>query len=216
MSIIQLQLNERLGGMIKEVQEQYNYSAEEIIQNSLDHFIKNKNDFLVGHIFELRQLAEKQKQEYQLTMEKIKQCESEMSSVVTVTEDKPEVITTISQDKEVDWYQFRNHRYEDLIILGIAMEGQAVMSVPKKRFQNSFFIDQGKQAMDMCKNDNTTIWEICKAQKITSVRKGTYTPETRPCSVANMLQSRLLKYIWHYGTPEEKALAFITNNKKAN
>ena len=61
MSIIDIKLSGRLEDMIKEVEKEYNLSAGEIIANSLDHFIKDKKDFLVGHRFELEQVV-KQKQ----------------------------------------------------------------------------------------------------------------------------------------------------------
>ena len=65
MDIIKLKLNERLTRMVKEVVEQYQLSPDQIILNSLDHFIKDKKDFLVGRQFELQSIVRQKQLEYE-------------------------------------------------------------------------------------------------------------------------------------------------------
>ena len=46
MDIIKIKLNQTLHQMVEEVVEEYQLSPDEIILNTLDHFIKDKKDFL--------------------------------------------------------------------------------------------------------------------------------------------------------------------------
>ena len=61
MDIIKIKLNQRLHQMVEEVVEEYQLSPNEIILNTLNHFIKDKKDFLVGRQFELQAIV-RQKQ----------------------------------------------------------------------------------------------------------------------------------------------------------
>ncbi len=48
MDIIKIKLNQRLHQMVEEVVEEYQLSPNEIILNTLNHFIKDKKDFFGG------------------------------------------------------------------------------------------------------------------------------------------------------------------------
>ena len=62
---IKIKLNERLNQMVKEVGEEYQLSPDEIILNTLEHFIKDKKDFLVGRQFELKAIVRQKQLEYE-------------------------------------------------------------------------------------------------------------------------------------------------------
>jgi hypothetical protein len=53
-----------------------------------------------------------------------------------------------------------------------------------------------------------TIGQICHKQLMDAG-----TPQEKPCSVANMLMSRILKAIWHFGTEEERSYIFKDGGK---
>ena len=335
MSIIDIKLSGRLEGMIKEVEKEYNLSAGEIIANSLDHFIKDKKDFLVGHKFELEQVVKLKQLEFaqatkalelhnarisnfdmatnvshetleepaeEPTIKERKTKRSKMSFCFTdanlqsledkknsyyydITEPmlcirfrkdniktfyshhinkqlsknlikvkigrtdqigvlfarkkakenqvtvrgginpnanksagRPKLVamavenptTPLETDKQgiITWAEFAGYRYNDIDILGIALEDNKVnVNQAKGKFLNGIYANTARQAFDMWKNDDKTIGQICRHQLMEAG-----TPNEKPCSVANMLLSRILKGIWHYGTQEEKG--YIFNNKE--
>ena len=337
MSIIQLQLNKRLDSMIEEVKKEYNLTANEIILNSLDHFIKDKKDFLVGHKFELEQVVKQKQLEFaqatkalelhnarisnfdiatnvshetyqdvveEPTIIKRKTKRSKMSFCFTdanlqsldnkidsyyydTTEPKlcirfaknnvktfyshhsnkkltsnairvkigkthemtvvaarnvarknevtvrggispnanksagrPKLVamavenptTPLETDKHgiITWAEFAGYRYNDIDILGIALEDNKVnVNQAKGKFLNGIYANTARQAFDMWKNDDKTIGQICRHQLMEAG-----TPNEKPCSVANMLLSRILKGIWHFGTLEEKNYIFKTKGVK--
>lgn len=330
MGIIKLQLNERLSQLVKEVGIEYHLSPDQIISNCLDHFIKDKKDFLVGRQFELQAMvrqkqleyekAEKAlelhnatianfdrqveptvvvekppvvvkpiekkedklyiergkfgKQQFEFTNENLKtlkdapqsyyydtlvpqlqikfnkhnkksfysshtnqkmqkgnmKCwigKTELVDVATArkiadkneslvrqgidpTDSQPVVQTAKQPPLETDssgmviWKEFVGYRYSELDIMGIALEDNKVnVNQCKKSFRSGLFSNTAQQAFDMWKNDNMTIGQICHKQLME-----VGTPEERPCSVANMLMSRILKAIWHFGTEEEKSYIY--------
>ena len=102
------------------------------------------------------------------------------------------------------WKEFVNYRYSELDIMGIALEDNKVnVEQCKRKFRSGVFSNTAQQAFDMWKNDNMTIGQICHKQLMDAG-----TPEEKPCSVANMLMSRILKAIWHFGTDEERSYIF--------
>ena len=329
MDIIKLKLNERLTRMVKEVGEEYQLSPDQIILNTLEHFIKDKKDFLVGRQFELKAIVrqkqleyeksvkalelhnatianfEKQteptvverkpiatmpikkpeeklyirrgkfgKQEFEFTDKNLKTLKDEAQSYyydIQVPQlqikfnknnkksfysshsnqkmqkgnikcwigstDKVDVATArkiaeknetlvqqcidpnkVQTDVEtgnhipletdssgmIMWKEFVNYRYSELDIMGIALEDNKVnVEQCKRKFRSGVFSNTAQQAFDMWKNDNMTIGQICHKQLMDAG-----TPEEKPCSVANMLMSRILKAIWHFGTDEERSYIF--------
>ena len=335
MGIIKLQLNERLNQMVKEVGEEYQLSPDQIILNTLEHFIKDKKDFLVGRQFELQAIvrqkqleyekAEKAldlhnatianfdrqieptvvverpavvvkpvekkedklyirrgkfgKQEFEFTDKNLKTLKDEAQSYYYDTlipqlqikfnrnnkksfysshsnqkmqkgnikcwigsTDKVDVTTArkiaeknetlvqqcidpnkVQTDVEtgnlipletdssgmIMWKEFVNYRYSELDIMGIALEDNKVnVEQCKRKFRSGVFSNTAQQAFDMWKNDNMTIGQICHKQLMDAG-----TPEEKPCSVANMLMSRILKAIWHFGTDEERSYIFRDGGK---
>ena len=334
MSIIDIKLSGRLEGMIKEVEKEYNLSAGEIIANSLDHFIKDKKDFLVGHRFELEQVVKQKQLEFaqatkalelhnarisnfdiaanvshetseepveeptaverktkrskmsfcftdanlqtlddekdsyyydttepilcirfrkenvktfyshhtnkQLSENLIKvkigrtdqigvlsarkqarknevTVRSGISPNANVTVGRPRlekksaenVTAPLEADKNgyILWKEFAGYRYTELDIMGIALEDNKVnVNQAKGKFLNGIYANTARQAFDMWKNDDKTIGQICHKQLMDAG-----TPNEKPCSVSNMLLSRILKGIWHFGTPEEKGYIFFKN-----
>ena len=329
MDIIKLKLNERLTRMVKEVGEEYQLSPDQIILNTLEHFIKDKKDFLVGRQFELKAIVRQKQLEYEksvkalelhnatianfeqqtepsvverkpiatmptkkpeeklyirrgkfgkqmfeFTDENLKTFKDEVSSyyydsVVPQLQirfnrnnkksfysshtnqkmqkrnfkcwigktDKVDVATArkIAERNEalvrkgldpnepqtdaetgkqipletdssgmIMWKEFVNYRYSELDIMGIALEDNKVnVEQCKRKFRSGVFSNTAQQAFDMWKNDNMTIGQICHKQLMDAG-----TPEEKPCSVANMLMSRILKAIWHFGTDEERSYIF--------
>ena len=103
------------------------------------------------------------------------------------------------------WKEFAGYRYTELDIMGIALEDNKVnVNQAKGKFLNGIYANTARQAFDMWKNDDKTIGQICHKQLMDAG-----TTNEKPCSVANMLLSRILKNIWHYGTPEEKGYIFF-------
>ena len=329
MDIIKLKLNERLTRMVKEVVEQYQLSPDQIILNSLDHFIKDKKDFLVGRQFELQSIVRQKqleyekatkalelhnatianfdrqiepsvveqkpiatmpikkseeklyirrgkfgKQEFEFTDKNLKTLKDVPQSYyydILVPQlqikfnkdnkksfysshsnqkmqkgnikcwigstDKVDVATArkiaeknetlvqqcidpkkVQTDVETDnhipletdssgmimWGEFVNYRYSELDIMGIALEDNRVnVNQCKRKFRSPVYSNISRQAFDMWKNDNMTIGDICHKQLMDAG-----TPKEKPCSVANMLMSRILKAIWHFGTDEERSYIF--------
>ena len=329
MDIIKLKLNERLTRMVKEVGEEYQLSPDQIILNTLEHFIKDKKDFLVGRQFELKAIVRQKqleyeksvaalelhnatianfeqqtepsvverkpratmpikkpeekfyirrgkfgKQEFEFTDKNLKTLKDEAQSyyydsVVPQLQikfnrnnkksfysshsnqkmqkgnikcwigstDKVDVTTArkiaeknetlvqqcidpnkVQTDVEtgnhipletdssgmIMWKEFVNYRYSELDIMGIALEDNKVnVEQCKRKFRSGVFSNTAQQAFDMWKNDNMTIGQICHKQLMDAG-----TPEEKPCSVANMLMSRILKAIWHFGTDEERSYIF--------
>ncbi len=102
------------------------------------------------------------------------------------------------------WKEFVAYRYTELDIMGIALEDNKVnVEQCKRKFRSGVFSNTAQQAFDMWKNDNMTIGQICHKQLMDAG-----TPQEKPCSVANMLMSRILKAIWHFGTVEERSYIF--------
>ena len=329
MDIIKLKLNERLTRMVKEVGEEYQLSPDQIILNTLEHFIKDKKDFLVGRQFELKAIVKQKqleyeksvkalelhnatianfeqqteptvverkpiatmpikkpeeklyirrgkfgKQEFEFTDKNLKTLKDEAQSYYYDTlipqlqikfnrnnkksfysshsnqkmqkgnikcwigsTDKVDVTTArkiaeknetlvqqcidpnkVQTDVEtgnlipletdssgmIMWKEFVNYRYSELDIMGIALEDNKVnVEQCKRKFRSGVFSNTAQQAFDMWKNDNMTIGQICHKQLMDAG-----TPEEKPCSVANMLMSRILKAIWHFGTDEERSYIF--------
>jgi hypothetical protein len=329
MDIIKLKLNERLTRMVKEVGEEYQLSPDQIILNTLEHFIKDKKDFLVGRQFELKAIVRQKqleyeksvkalelhnatianfeqqteptvverkpiatmpikkpeeklyirrgkfgKQEFEFTDKNLKTLKDEAQSYYYDTlipqlqikfnrnnkksfysshsnqkmqkgnikcwigsTDKVDVTTArkiaeknetlvqqcidpnkVQTDVEtgnlipletdssgmIMWKEFVNYRYSELDIMGIALEDNKVnVEQCKRKFRSGVFSNTAQQAFDMWKNDNMTIGQICHKQLMDAG-----TPEEKPCSVANMLMSRILKAIWHFGTDEERSYIF--------
>jgi hypothetical protein len=120
--------------------------------------------------------------------------------------------TPLEADKDgyVDYKEFVSYKYDDLDILGIALkENNVPVNQCKKKFKNGIFKDIARQALDMWKNDGKTIGQICHLQLM-----NVGTPDEKPCSIPNMLLSRILKGIWHFGTQEEKD--YIFHSKKGD
>jgi len=330
MGIIKLQLNERLSQLVKEVGIEYRLSPDQIILNSLDHFIKDKKDFLVGRQFELQAIVRQKQLEYEkaekalelhnatianfdrqieptvvverpavvvkpvekkedklyikrgkfgkqqfeftnenlVTLKDVPQSyyydtvvpqlqikfnknnkksfysshtnqkmqkrnfkcwigKTEKVDVATArkiaeknetlvrqgidpSKSDSEVVTANQSPLETDssgiimWKEFVGYRYSELDIMGIALEDNKVnVNQCKRKFRSGVFSNTAQQAFDMWKNDNMTIGQICHKQLMDAG-----TPEEKPCSVANMLMSRILKAIWHFGTEEEKSYIF--------
>lgn len=334
MDIIKLKLNERLTRMVKEVGEEYQLSPDQIILNTLEHFIKDKKDFLVGRQFELKAIVRQKqleyeksvkalelhnatianfeqqteptvverkpiatmpikkpeeklyirrgkfgKQEFEFTDKNLKTLKDEAQSYYYDTlipqlqikfnrnnkksfysshsnqkmqkgnikcwigsTDKVDVTTArkiaeknetlvqqcidpnkVQTDVEtgnlipletdssgmIMWKEFVNYRYSELDIMGIALEDNKVnVEQCKRKFRSGVFSNTAQQAFDMWKNDNMTIGQICHKQLMDAG-----TPEEKPCSVANMLMSRILKAIWHFGTDEERSYIFRDGGK---
>tara|TARA_R100000781_G_scaffold60916_1_gene38920 strand:+ start:1439 stop:2467 length:1029 start_codon:yes stop_codon:yes gene_type:complete len=123
---------------------------------------------------------------------------------------KNEAPLETDKDGYVDYKEFVSYKYDDLDILGIALkENKVPVNQCKKKFKNSIFKDIARQALDMWKNDGKTIGQICHLQLM-----NVGTPDEKPCSIPNMLLSRILKGIWHFGTQEEKD--FIFHNIKGD
>ena len=308
MSIIQLQLNKRLDSMIEEVKKEYNLTANEIILNSLDHFIKDKKDFLVGHKFELEQVVKQKQLEFAQATKALELHNARISNFDMATNvshetyqdvvEEPTIIERKTKRSKMSFCftdanlqsldnkiklcirfaknnvkTFYSHHINkqlsknlikvkigrtdqigvlsarkkakenevtvrggispnanksagrpklvamavenpttpletDLDILGIALEDNKInVNQAKGKFLNGIYANTARQAFDMWKNDDKTIGQICKLQLMEAG-----TPNEKPCSVANMLLSRILKGIWHFGTPEEKG--YIFNNKE--
>ena len=330
MGIIKLQLNERLSQLVKEVGIEYRLSPDQIILNSLDHFIKDKKDFLVGRQFELQAIVRQKQLEYEKSVKALElhnatianfdrqieptvvverpavvvkpvekkedklyikrgkfgkqQFEFTNENLVTLkdvpqsyyydtvvpqlqikfnknnkksfysshtnqkmqkrnfkcwigktekvdvatarkiaeknetlvrqgidpSKSDSEVVTANEPPLETDssgiimWREFVGYRYSELDIMGIALEDNKVnVNQCKRKFRSGVFSNTAQQAFDMWKNDNMTIGQICHKQLMDAG-----TPEEKPCSVANMLMSRILKAIWHFGTEEEKSYIF--------
>ena len=329
MDIIKLKLNERLTRMVKEVGEEYQLSPDQIILNTLEHFIKDKKDFLVGRQFELKAIVKQKQLEYEksvaaLELHNATIANFEQQTEPTVVERKPIATMPIKKPEEklyirrgkfgkqefeftdknlktlkdvpqsyyydiqvpplqikfnknnkksfysshsnqkmqkgnikcwigstdkvdvttarkiaeknetlvqqcidpnkvqtdvetgnhipletdssgmIMWKEFVNYRYSELDIMGIALEDNKVnVEQCKRKFRSGVFSNTAQQAFDMWKNDNMTIGQICHKQLMDAG-----TPEEKPCSVANMLMSRILKAIWHFGTDEERSYIF--------
>ena len=315
--------------MVKEVGEEYQLSPDQIILNTLEHFIKDKKDFLVGRQFELKAIVRQKQLEYEKAEKALElhnatianfEQQTEPSVVVrkpiaTMPIKKPEeklyikrgkfgkqmfeftdknlktlkdvpqsyyydtvvpqlqikfnknnrksfysshsnqkmqkgnikcwigstekvdvttarkisdknetlvrqgvdpsksdseVVTANEPPLETDssgiimWREFVGYRYSELDIMGIALEDNKVnVKQCKRKFRSGVFSNTAQQAFDMWKNDNMTIGQICHKQLMDAG-----TPEEKPCSVANMLMSRILKAIWHFGTEEEKSYIY--------
>ena len=136
--------------------------------------------------------------------------ESLVRQGIDPTDSQPVVQTAKQPPLETDssgmviWKEFVGYRYSELDIMGIALEDNKVnVNQCKKSFRSGVFSNTAQQAFDMWKNDNKTIGQICHKQLMDAG-----TPEERPCSVANMLMSRILKAIWHFGTAEEKGYIY--------
>ena len=329
MDIIKLKLNERLTRMVKEVGEEYQLSPDQIILNTLEHFIKDKKDFLVGRQFELKAIVRQKQLEYEKSVKALELHNAtianfEQQTEPTVVERKPIATMPIKKPEEklyirrgkfgkqefeftdknlrtlkdeaqsyyydtlipqlqikfnrnnkksfysshsnqkmqkgnikcwigstdkvdvttarkiaeknetlvqqcidpnkvqtdvetgnlipletdssgmIMWKEFVNYRYSELDIMGIALEDNKVnVEQCKRKFRSGVFSNTAQQAFDMWKNDNMTIEQICHKQLMDAG-----TPEEKPCSVANMLMSRILKAIWHFGTDEERSYIF--------
>jgi hypothetical protein len=329
MDIIKLKLNERLTRMVKEVGEEYQLSPDQIILNTLEHFIKDKKDFLVGRQFELKAIVRQKQLEYEKSVKALELHNAtianfEQQTEPTVVERKPIATMPIKKPEEklyirrgkfgkqefeftdknlrtlkdeaqsyyydtlipqlqikfnrnnkksfysshsnqkmqkgnikcwigstdkvdvttarkiaeknetlvqqcidpnkvqtdvetgnlipletdssgmIMWKEFVNYRYSELDIMGIALEDNKVnVEQCKRKFRSGVFSNTAQQAFDMWKNDNMTIGQICHKQLMDAG-----TPEEKPCSVANMLMSRILKAIWHFGTDEERSYIF--------
>ena len=329
MDIIKLKLNERLTRMVKEVGEEYQLSPDQIILNTLEHFIKDKKDFLVGRQFELKAIVRQKQLEYEKSVKALELHNAtianfEQQTEPSVVERKPIATMPIKKPEEklyirrgkfgkqefeftdknlktlkdvpqsyyydiqvpqlqikfnknnkksfysshsnqkmqkgnikcwigstdkvdvatarkiaeknetlvqqcidpnkvqtdvetgnhipletdssgmIMWKEFVNYRYSELDIMGIALEDNKVnVEQCKRKFRSGVFSNTAQQAFDMWKNDNMTIGQICHKQLMDAG-----TPEEKPCSVANMLMSRILKAIWHFGTDEERSYIF--------
>ena len=334
MDIIKLKLNERLTRMVKEVGEEYQLSPDQIILNTLEHFIKDKKDFLVGRQFELKAIVRQKQLEYEKSVKALELHNAtianfEQQTEPTVVERKPIATMPIKKPEEklyirrgkfgkqefeftdknlrtlkdeaqsyyydtlipqlqikfnrnnkksfysshsnqkmqkgnikcwigstekvdvttarkiaeknetlvqqcidpnkvqtdvetgnlipletdssgmIMWKEFVNYRYSELDIMGIALEDNKVnVEQCKRKFRSGVFSNTAQQAFDMWKNDNMTIGQICHKQLMDAG-----TPEEKPCSVANMLMSRILKAIWHFGTDEERSYIFRDGGK---
>ena len=335
MDTIKIKLNERLNRMVKEVGEEYHLSPDQIISNCLDHFIKDKKDFLVGRQFELQAIVKQKQLEYEkaekaLDLHNAKIANFDKQIEPTVVVEKPRVIVRPVEKKEdklyiergkfgkqqfvftnenlktlkdapssyyydthvpqlqirfnkhnkksfysshtnqkmqkknfkcwigkselvdvvtarkiaekneslvrkgidpnkpqtqlengnqtpletdssgmIIWKEFVGYRYTELDIMGIALEDNKVnVEQCKRKFRSGIFSNTAQQAFDMWKNDNMTIGQICHKQLMDAG-----TPEERPCSVANMLMSRILKAIWHFGTEEERSYIYKDGDK---
>ena len=329
MDIIKLKLNERLTRMVKEVGEEYQLSPDQIILNTLEHFIKDKKDFLVGRQFELKAIVRQKQLEYEKSVKALELHNAtianfEQQTEPTVVERKPiatmpikkpeeklyirrgkfgkqefeftdKNLKTLKDEAQSYYYdtlipqlqikfnrnnkksfysshsnqkmqkgnikcwigstdkvdvttarkiaeknqtlvqqcidpnkvqtdvetgnlipletdsggmimlkEFVAYRYNELDIMGIALEDNKVnVEQCKRKFRSGVFSNTAQQAFDMWKNDNMTIGQICHKQLMDAG-----TPEEKPCSVANMLMSRILKAIWHFGTDEERSYIF--------
>jgi len=330
MGIIKLELNERLSQLVKEVGIEYRLSPDQIILNSLDHFIKDKKDFLVGRQFELQAIVRQKQLEYEKSVKALELHNATIANFdrqiePTVVVERPAVVVKPVEKKEdklyirrgkfgkqefeftdknlktlkdvpqsyyydtvvpqlqikfnknnrksfysshsnqkmqkgnikcwigstdkvdvttarkiaeknetlvrqgvdpsksdsevvtanlppletdlggmIMWKEFVGYRYSELDIMGIALEDNKVnVNQCKRKFRSGVFSNTAQQAFDMWKNDNMTIGQICHKQLMDAG-----TPEEKPCSVANMLMSRILKAIWHFGTEEEKSYIF--------
>ncbi len=109
MGIIKLQLNERLSQLVKEVGIEYHLSPDQIISNCLDHFIKDKKDFLVGRQFELQAIARQKQLEYEkaekaLDLHNAKIANFDRQVEPTVEVEKPPVVVKPIEKKEDKLY----------------------------------------------------------------------------------------------------------------
>ena len=315
--------------MVKEVGEEYQLSPDQIILNTLEHFIKDKKDFLVGRQFELKAIVKQKQLEYEksvaaLELHNATIANFEQQTEASVVERKPIATMPIKKPEEklyirrgkfgkqefeftdknlktlkdvpqsyyydilvpqlqikfnkdnkksfysshsnqkmqkgnikcwigstdkvdvatarkiaeknetlvqqcidpnkvqtdvetgnhipletdssgmIMWKEFVNYRYSELDIMGFALEDNKVnVEQCKRKFRSGVFSNTAQQAFDMWKNDNMTIGQICHKQLMDAG-----TPEEKPCSVANILMSRILKAIWHFGTDEERSYIF--------
>ena len=131
------------------------------------------------------------------------------------TKDVQQVSEKTNPPPEVDangfvmWREFAPYKYTELDILGIALEDNKInIEQCKRKFQNGIYKDTAKQAFAMWKNDEMTIGDICKVQPSYA---GTH--KEKDCTVSNMLLSRILKAIWHFGTEEEKNYIYKDGGK---
>ena len=109
MGIIKLQLNERLSQLVKEVGIEYHLSPDQIISNCLDHFIKDKKDFLVGRQFELQAMVRQKQLEYEKAEKALELHNATIANFdrqiePTVVVEKPPVVVKPIEKKEDKLY----------------------------------------------------------------------------------------------------------------
>jgi hypothetical protein len=106
---IKIKLNERLNQMVKEVGEEYQLSPDEIILNTLEHFIKDKKDFLVGRQFELKAIVRQKQLEYEKAEKALELHNATIANFdrqiePTVVVEKPRVVVKPIEKKEDKLY----------------------------------------------------------------------------------------------------------------
>jgi len=111
----------------------------------------------------------------------------------------------VPQDSE-NWERFAGFTYEMLGTLGDIFVDAGILTDPnfKGRWKNGRFALQAQQALDMFRDEGTTIRMIRNSQKVEE-------PEGSGIFVARSYQTvmkRLFKVIWKHGTPVERKLLF--------
>jgi|TARA_R100000781_G_C4071032_1_gene124463 hypothetical protein len=118
-------------------------------------------------------------------------------------------------EDKITWGHYGSYRYQDLELLGLALIGTKAIADPmyKKKWKNGFYQAQGMQALDMWRDQEKTIAQICQQQPYISANHDTKEEDLKIPAVQTMVR-RIAKTIWKHGTKEEKQLLFYPVNKQ--
>ena len=117
-------------------------------------------------------------------------------------------------EEHITWGHYGSYRYSELEILGTALIGTKAISDPmyKKKWKNSFYQAQGMQALDMWRDKDFTIRQICNQQPYVHTDHLTKEETLKVPAVQTMVR-RIAKTIMKHGTKEEKQLLFHPERK---
>ena len=121
----------------------------------------------------------------------------------------PETETKDEKGNPSVWARFKHYKHADLSTLGEILYGSKTLSEPvlTTKFKNGFYAVLHQQALDMWRDEETTILDVLKKQPAFERNKETGQREAKYRTIQTITR-RLFKAIAHFGTFEEKQALF--------
>ncbi len=158
----------------------------------------------------------KAKQAFKKLVTNIKE-DTEITPVIPPPHKYPETETKDEEGNPIVWARFKHYKHGDLSTLGEILYGSKTLSEPMltAKFKNGFYAVLHQQALDMWRDEETTILDVLKKQPAFERNKETGEREAKYRTIQTITR-RLFKAIAHFGNWEEKKALFNPYGLKPN